>query len=132
MTNLNLSDVRIFVCLTPIRMQFSFDTLMGLAQEIFNQDPLAELSEPCGRIAAATLDGLVVREVLRALEPAALALSLRAIEDVERDRKRLHDQWHQRLERARREVVRAERQYQLTEPENRLVARTLERGGRKP
>ena len=68
----------------------------------------------------------MAREVLRALEPAALALSLRAIEDVERDRKRLHDQWHQRLERARREVVRAERQYQLTEPENRLVARTLE------
>jgi transposase len=41
MTNLNLSDVRIFVCLTPIRMQFSFDTLMGLAQETFNQDPLS-------------------------------------------------------------------------------------------
>jgi len=41
MTNLNLSDVRIFVCLTPIRMQFSFDTLMGVAQETFNQDPLS-------------------------------------------------------------------------------------------
>ena len=41
MTNFNLSDVRIFVCLTPIKMQFSFDTLMGLAQETFNQDPLS-------------------------------------------------------------------------------------------
>jgi transposase len=41
MTNINLSDVRIFVCLTPIKMQFSFDTLMGLAQEIFDQDPLS-------------------------------------------------------------------------------------------
>jgi transposase len=41
MTNINLSDVRIFLCLTPIRMQFSFDTLMGLAQEIFSQDPLS-------------------------------------------------------------------------------------------
>jgi transposase len=41
MTNLNLSDVRIFVCLTPIKMQFSFDTLMGLAEETFNQDPLS-------------------------------------------------------------------------------------------
>ena len=29
MTNLNLSDVRIFVCLSPIKMQFSFDTLDG-------------------------------------------------------------------------------------------------------
>ena len=87
---------------------------------------VAELSEPCGRIAAATLDDLVAREVLRALEPAALELSLRAIEDVERDRKRLHSQWRQRLERARQEAARAERQYQLAEPENRLVARTLE------
>jgi transposase len=41
MTNINLSDVRIFLCLTPIRMQFSFDTLMGLAKEIFSQDPLS-------------------------------------------------------------------------------------------
>jgi transposase len=41
MTSINLSDVRIFVCLTPIRMQSSFDTLMGLAQEIFDQDPLS-------------------------------------------------------------------------------------------
>ena len=41
MTNINLSDVRIFLCLSPIKMQFSFDTLMGLAQEIFNQDPLS-------------------------------------------------------------------------------------------
>jgi len=41
MTGINLSDVRIFVCLTPIRMQFSFDTLMGVAQETFNQDPLS-------------------------------------------------------------------------------------------
>jgi DNA invertase Pin-like site-specific DNA recombinase len=59
------------------------------------------LNEPCGRIAAATLDDLVAHEVLRALEPAALELSLRAIENVEQERKRLHDQWRQTLERAR-------------------------------
>jgi DNA invertase Pin-like site-specific DNA recombinase len=84
------------------------------------------LDEPCGCIAAATLDDLVAREVLRALEPAALDLSLRAIEDVERERKRLHDQWRQALERARQDAERAERLYHSVEPENRLVARTLE------
>lgn len=84
------------------------------------------LDEYCGHIAAATLDDLVAREVLHALKPAALALSLQAIENVEQERKRLHDQWHQTLERVRQEVVRAERQYQAVEPENRLVARTLE------
>jgi DNA invertase Pin-like site-specific DNA recombinase len=84
------------------------------------------LNEPCGHISAATLDDLVAREVLRALEPAALELSLRAIENAEHERKRLHDQWRQRLERARQDVERAERQYESVEPENRLVARTLE------
>jgi transposase-like protein len=84
------------------------------------------LDEPCGHISAATLDDLVAREVLRALEPAALDLSLRAIENVEQERKRLHDQWRQTLERARQDVARAERQYHAVEPENRLVARTLE------
>jgi DNA invertase Pin-like site-specific DNA recombinase len=84
------------------------------------------INEYCGHIAAATLDDLVAGEVLRALEPAALDLSLRAIENVEQERKRLHGQWRQALERAGQEVARAERQYQAVEPENRLVARTLE------
>jgi hypothetical protein len=84
------------------------------------------MTEYCGQISAATLDGLVAKEVLRALEPAALDLSLRAIENVEQERKHLHDNWHQNLERVGLEVARAERQYQAVEPENRLVARTLE------
>jgi hypothetical protein len=84
------------------------------------------LAEPCGHIAAATLDELVAREVLRALGPAALELSLRAIEDVERERQRLHEQWRLKVERTRHEAEQAERQYHAVEPENRLVARTLE------
>jgi len=39
----------------------------------------------------------------------------------------LDDNWKQRLERARFEVGRAQRQYQAVEPENRLVVRELER-----
>jgi DNA invertase Pin-like site-specific DNA recombinase len=85
-----------------------------------------DLEEPCGHMAAATLDDLVAREVLRALEPAALELNLRAIENVEQERQRLHEQWRLKLERVRHDVDRAERQYHAVEPENRLVARTLE------
>jgi DNA invertase Pin-like site-specific DNA recombinase len=83
-------------------------------------------AETCGHIAAAPLDDLVATEVLRALEPAALELSLRAIENVELERQRLHGQWRQKLERAQQDIDRAERQYHAVEPENRLVARTLE------
>jgi DNA invertase Pin-like site-specific DNA recombinase len=86
----------------------------------------SDLQECCGRITASTLDDLVVGELLRALEPAALELSLRAIENVEQERQRLHEQWRQKLERMQYEVGRAERQYHAVEPENRLVARTLE------
>ena len=39
----------------------------------------------------------------------------------------LRKQWELRLERAHYEAKRAERQYQTVEPENRLVARSLER-----
>ena len=36
-----LSDVRIFLCATPIKMCCGIDTLMGLAQTVFDQDPLS-------------------------------------------------------------------------------------------
>lgn len=84
------------------------------------------LEEPCGHIAAAPLDELIAREALRALEPATLELSLLAIANIEQERQRLHDHWKQTLERARQDAARAERHYQAVEPENRLVARTLE------
>lgn len=86
----------------------------------------SDLPECCGRITAQALDDMVIQELLRALEPAALELSLRAIENVEQERQRLHNQWRQKLERVQYEVNRAERQYHAAEPENRLVARTLE------
>jgi DNA invertase Pin-like site-specific DNA recombinase len=72
------------------------------------------------------LDPLVSEQVLHALEPATLELSLQATAELERQRQQLEQLWKQRLERARYEAERAERQYQAVEPENRLVARTLE------
>ncbi len=36
---IDFSDVRIFFCTTPTNMNYSFDRLMGRAQEIFEQDP---------------------------------------------------------------------------------------------
>jgi DNA invertase Pin-like site-specific DNA recombinase len=73
------------------------------------------------------LDQLVAEQVLIALQPGALELSLAAAQDVIREREALDRNWRQRLERVRAESKRAERQYHAVEPENRLVARTLER-----
>jgi transposase len=36
---IDFSDLRIFFCTTPTNMNYSFDRLMGRAQEIFQQDP---------------------------------------------------------------------------------------------
>jgi len=84
-----------------------------------------EGSSCCG-LGAAAVDDLVGRQALRALEPAALELSLRAQLQINQERERLHRQWQLRLERAAQTAQRAERQYHAVEPENRLVARTLE------
>jgi DNA invertase Pin-like site-specific DNA recombinase len=84
-----------------------------------------EGSTCCG-LGAAAIDDLIAQQILRALEPAALELSLQAQQHVHEERERLQQHWRQRLERASREARRAERQYHAVEPENRLVARTLE------
>jgi DNA invertase Pin-like site-specific DNA recombinase len=80
----------------------------------------------CFGLKATPVDELVAQQVLLALEPAALELSCRAMEDIQRDRARLDKHWKQRLERARYEAEDAQRRYQVVDPENRLVARSLE------
>ena len=52
---------------------------------------------------------------------------LAATDDLEQERERLDQHWQKRLERAAHQANRAERQFQAVEPENRLVARTLEK-----
>ncbi len=80
----------------------------------------------CQHLAGPCLDAFVSQQVLAALEPAALELSLTATERVEHERAELDRTWQQRRERAAYEVERAARQYHAVEPEHRLVARTLE------
>jgi DNA invertase Pin-like site-specific DNA recombinase len=81
----------------------------------------------CQHVAGPALDAFVSQHVLAALQPAALELSLEAATHVEQERADLDRLWQQRVERAAYEAERAGRQYRLVEPENRLVARHLER-----
>jgi len=73
------------------------------------------------------VDNWVTTQLLDALTPASVALSLEAQSMLSRDREALDQHWHARLERAHYEADRAARQYQGVEPEHRLVARSLER-----
>jgi DNA invertase Pin-like site-specific DNA recombinase len=81
----------------------------------------------CQSLAGPPLDQFVSRQVLEVLQPSSLELSLEAARHIEEQRRELDGLWQTRLERARYEAQRAARQYAQVEPENRLVARQLER-----
>lgn len=81
----------------------------------------------CQALTARPLETLVTRQVLVALEPAVLELSLAAADQMETERQRLQQHHEQVADRAVYEAERAYRQYAQVEPEHRLVARELER-----
>src|SRR5215216_3492955 len=83
-------------------------------------------AQRCQALAGACVDALVAQQVLAALTPAAVEVSLQAAEQVQAERAQLERIWQQRLERAAIAVDRARRCYRLAEPENRLVVRQLE------
>ena len=38
---IELAEIRVFLCTIPTKMNYSFDSLMGLTQRIFDHDPLS-------------------------------------------------------------------------------------------
>jgi DNA invertase Pin-like site-specific DNA recombinase len=108
------------------RMTVQYD-LCGRSRYVCSRNAVDYGGPTCQSVAGGRIDELVTRQILSALEPAALDLSLSAAEDIQRQRDLLHEQWKQRLERSGYETDRAARQYRAVEPENRLVARELEK-----
>jgi DNA invertase Pin-like site-specific DNA recombinase/predicted DNA-binding transcriptional regulator AlpA len=80
----------------------------------------------CLNVGGIQIDQAVADTFLKALTPAAVEATQRAIEQLDADRDAALSQWRLAVERARYEAERAERQYRAVEPENRLVARGLE------
>lgn len=64
---------------------------------------------------------------LEAVQPAEIETLLTALDALEQERQATERQWQLKLERARYTVRLAQRQYDAVDPENRLVARELER-----
>jgi DNA invertase Pin-like site-specific DNA recombinase/transposase-like protein len=80
----------------------------------------------CQRVGGRRLHETVLAELLAALAPACLAATIQAMSDTEAQFRQNLAVFERALERARFEAGRALRQYDNVEPENRLVARTLE------
>jgi DNA invertase Pin-like site-specific DNA recombinase len=81
----------------------------------------------CQEVRALGVDGEVERLALAALAPDRIAVAVAALGELEEEARLLERQWSLKRERTRYEAERARRQYDAVEPENRLVARSLER-----
>src|SRR6266536_1860484 len=80
----------------------------------------------CRSVAAATVDDAVAGVLLDALTPEQVALALAAADEVAGRCQRVSRAAELAVERARYDADRAERAFCACEPENRLVARSLE------
>lgn len=80
----------------------------------------------CRVINAATVDRIVAARLLQVLGPEEVVLALAAADEVAQRRLRATRASELGLERARFEADRAARAFHACEPENRLVARSLE------
>jgi excisionase family DNA binding protein len=80
----------------------------------------------CRSVKATVVDELIVRRLLEALAPEEIALALAAADEHADRRARSDRALELRVERARYDAARAERAFHACEPENRLVARSLE------
>ena len=80
----------------------------------------------CMRVGGVTIDAAVAEAFLEAINPAATEAALLAENNIEADHDAALEQWRLQVERFRYEAERDERRFNAVEPENRLVARTLE------
>jgi DNA invertase Pin-like site-specific DNA recombinase len=80
----------------------------------------------CRSVVSATVDTAVAAALLQALTPEQVALALGAADEVAGRHQRVSRAAGLAVERARYDADRAERAFHACEPENRLVARSLE------
>jgi DNA invertase Pin-like site-specific DNA recombinase len=88
---------------------------------------LHAVEQPCQSLGGVRLEQRVLETFLEALAPASLAATLAALAEAKQIWQTELAQRELLVERARYEAERAQRQFERVEPENRLVARTLER-----
>ena len=84
-------------------------------------------ADPCISFGALRVDEAVGAEIVRLLQPLGVEAAVHAITECEHQSGERQRQLELALEQARYEAVRARRQYDTVDPDNRLVAGELER-----
>lgn len=87
----------------------------------------SSVGKSCQYINGRYVDRLVESVLLDSLTQEQFNLARIAMEKLKERHKEIERQWEKRLEAARYEADKASRRYYQVEPENRLVARTLEK-----
>lgn len=80
----------------------------------------------CSCVPADILDQAVSDKILSIMKPSELEISLKVMHNINDVNLKSDKQWLLAIERAQYEADRAERQFMLADPENRLVVRSLE------
>jgi hypothetical protein len=81
----------------------------------------------CQSIGGIRLENTILEQLFAVLAPAALSATVQALAEADEHHRRNLAVFELAVERARFEAQRALRQFNNVEPENRLVARTLEK-----
>jgi DNA invertase Pin-like site-specific DNA recombinase len=84
-------------------------------------------AKECWSVVGKPLDRAVEELFLETMVPAELEVSLAVEREVTEQSEALDKHWRLRIEQARYEARQAERRYKAVDPDNRVVARTLER-----
>jgi DNA invertase Pin-like site-specific DNA recombinase len=88
---------------------------------------LDNMERRCISFGGVDVDRVVSRELLRVVQPAAIEASLQAGDEASAVEDEVLSVLRRELQAARYSAERAEKQYDLADPENRLVAEELER-----
>jgi len=81
----------------------------------------------CISFGGVVVDDAIAKEILRVVQPAAIEAAVVASEGAAHQQDEVLNAWNRELEAARYAARRAQKQYDATDPENRLVADELER-----
>jgi DNA invertase Pin-like site-specific DNA recombinase len=85
------------------------------------------ISKSCMSLKAGLVDEAVIQRALEALQPEQVQLAIEALEELRNRQQRFDKSWELKLQRAHYETELAQRRYEAVDPDNRLVAGTLEK-----
>jgi DNA invertase Pin-like site-specific DNA recombinase/predicted site-specific integrase-resolvase len=111
-------------CGRPMTTRYHHDQQAAYGCSLSRADH--EATATCRSIRADVVDDAVVAAVLRTLSPEQIGLALAASDEVVGRHTRTHRAAELAVERAQYDADRAERAHAAVEPENRMVARSLE------